>query len=97
MFAFIGGNDPPPYTPGLVYGFAGRALAWRIAFFVIRSDPARYRPLMIPSMVEKFSYSVAVTILVMQHPDAWGGPRFCLHRFATGSSICDRLGYDTAA
>jgi hypothetical protein len=35
MFAFIGGNDPPPYAPGLVYGFAGRALAWRIAFFVI--------------------------------------------------------------
>jgi hypothetical protein len=67
MFDLIGRNDPPPIThPGFFYGFAGAALAWQIAFFVIASDPARYRPLMIPSMVEKFSYSVAVTILVMQ-------------------------------
>jgi hypothetical protein len=67
MFDLIGGNDPPPIThPGFFYGFRGAALAWQIAFFVIASDPARYRPLMIPSMVEKFSYTVAVTILVMQ-------------------------------
>jgi hypothetical protein len=68
MLDFIGRNNPPPIThPGFFYGFAGTALAWQIAFFVIASDPARYRPLMIPSMVERFSYSVAVTILVMQH------------------------------
>ena len=67
MFDLIGRNDPPPIThPGFFYGFAGAALAWQIAFFVIASDPARYRPLMIPSMVEKFSNTVAVTILVMQ-------------------------------
>jgi hypothetical protein len=67
MFDLIGRNDPPPIThPGFFYGFAGAALAWQIAFFVIASDPARYRLLMIPSMIEKFSYSVAVGVLVMQ-------------------------------
>ena len=68
MFDLIGRNDPPPIThPAFFYGFIGAALAWQIAFFVISSDPARYRPLMIPSVFEKFSYGIAVVILVMQH------------------------------
>jgi hypothetical protein len=68
IFDLIGRNDPPPIThPAFFYGFAGAALAWQIAFFVIAIDPVRYRPLMIPSVFEKFSYGVAVIILVMQH------------------------------
>jgi hypothetical protein len=67
MFALIGRNDPPPIThPGFFYGFVGGALAWQIAFFFIASDPVRYRPLMIPSLFEKFSFGVAVVILVLQ-------------------------------
>ena len=67
MFALIGRNDPPPIThPGFFYGFVGGALAWQIAFFIIASDPVRYRPLMIPSMFEKFGYAAAVVILVLQ-------------------------------
>ncbi len=67
MFDFIGRKDPPPIThPAFFYGFVGAALAWQIAFFFISSDPVRYRPLMIPSMFEKFSYAVAVVILVSQ-------------------------------
>ena len=67
MFALIGRNDPPPIThPGFFYGFVGTALAWQIAFFFIASDPVRYRPLMIPSMFEKFSFGAAVVILVLQ-------------------------------
>ncbi len=67
MFDLIGRNDPPPIThPGFFYGFAGAALAWQIAFFIIATHPVRYRPLMIPSAVEKFSYSVASSILFMQ-------------------------------
>ena len=72
MFDLIGRNDPPPIThPGFFYGFVGAALAWQIAFFFIARDPSRYRPLMIPSVVEKFSYSTAVILLVLQgrmHP-----------------------------
>lgn len=67
MFDLIGRNDPPPIThPGFFYGFAGAALAWQIAFFFIAKDPVRHRPLMIPSMLEKFSYGTAVVMLVLQ-------------------------------
>jgi hypothetical protein len=67
MFDVISRNDPPPIThPGFFYGFAGAALAWQIAFFFIAKDPARYRPLMIPSVLEKFSYGAAVVVLVLQ-------------------------------
>ena len=68
MFDAIGRNDPPAIThPGFFYGFAGAALAWQIAFFVIARDPLRHRPLMIPSIFEKLSYSIAVMFLVAQH------------------------------
>ena len=67
MFNLIGQKDPPPIThPALFYGFVGAALAWQFVFLVIASDPARYRPLMIPSIFEKFSYGIAVVILVTQ-------------------------------
>ena len=33
---------------------------------VIGTDPARYRPLMIPSMIEKFGYVVLLAILYSQ-------------------------------
>jgi len=67
MFDLISRNDPPPIThPGFFYGFAGAALAWQIAFFFIAKDPARHRPLMIPSVFEKFSYGAAVVVLVLQ-------------------------------
>ena len=67
MFDLIGRNDPPPIThPGFFYGFVGVALAWQVAFFVIATDPVRYRPLMIPSILEKVSWSTAVIVLVVQ-------------------------------
>jgi hypothetical protein len=72
LFDVIGRNDPPTIThPGFFYGFAGVALAWQIVFLFIAQDPARYRPLMIPSTLEKASYSAAVFVLVSQgrmHP-----------------------------
>jgi hypothetical protein len=67
MFDLIGRKDPPPIThPGFFYGFVGTALAWQIAFLFIARDPVRYRPLMIPSIIEKFSFGAAVVILVLQ-------------------------------
>jgi hypothetical protein len=68
LFDLIGRNDPPPIThPGFFYGFAGVALAWQIAFIFIAQDPARYRPLMIPSILERVSFSFAVLVLVSQN------------------------------
>jgi|SRR5215470_18133880 len=67
IFDAIGRKDPPPIThPGFYYGFVGAALAWQLAFFVIARDPVRHRPLMIPSVIEKFSYSIAMFLLVAQ-------------------------------
>jgi hypothetical protein len=67
MFGVISRMDPPPIThPGFFYGFVGAALAWQLAFFFIAVDPVRYRPLMLPSIFEKFSYGIAVAALVMQ-------------------------------
>lgn len=67
LFDMIGRQDPPPIThPGFFYGFAGVALAWQIAFFVIAIDPARLRPMIIPSIIEKVTYGVAVILLYSQ-------------------------------
>ena len=67
MFDLIGRQDPPPIThPGFYYGFVGVALSWQVAFLIIGSDPARFRPLMIPSVLEKLTYSAAIVILVLQ-------------------------------
>lgn len=61
-------QDPPPIThPGFYYGFAGCALAWQFAFLVIARDPVRFRPVMIPSVLEKFSFAAAQTVLFLQH------------------------------
>jgi hypothetical protein len=67
MFDLIGKQDPPAIThPGFYYGFAGCALAWQIAFLFIAREPVRLRPMMVPSVVEKFAYGIAVVALVMQ-------------------------------
>jgi len=67
MFDLIGRNDPPPIThPGFFYGFVGVAQAWQIAFVFIATDTARFRPLMIPCVLEKIGYGAAVLALVMQ-------------------------------
>lgn len=59
-----GRDFPPAIThPEYFYGFIGVALAWQIAFLIIGNDPSRFRPLMIPAMLEKFSFVVAVYAL----------------------------------
>jgi len=67
IFHMIGVQDPPPIThAGFYYGFVSAGLAWQFAFLVIATDPARYRPLMIPSIFEKWSYGVAILCLFLQ-------------------------------
>jgi len=67
MFNLIGRTDPPVIThPGFYYGFATAGLTFQIVFFVIASDPARFRPIMIPAVIEKFGYVIAVIILYLQ-------------------------------
>lgn len=64
----IGQDFPPPIThPEYFYGFLGVALAWQVAFFIIARDPVRYRALMIPSALEKFSFGAAAIVLFLLH------------------------------
>jgi vacuolar-type H+-ATPase subunit I/STV1 len=68
MFDTISRQDPPPLThPAFYYGFVGVGLAWQFAFIVIARDPVRFRPMMIPSVLEKFSYGTALIVLYLQH------------------------------
>jgi hypothetical protein len=79
MFDLIGRNDPPPIThPGFYYGFVSVGLAFQVAFIVIARDPLRLRPMMIPSVLEKFGYGATLLVLYLQnflHPQdlALGG------------------------
>ena len=57
---------PPANHPHFFYGFLSVAMAWQIAFLVIGSNPARFRPLMIPSLVEKLGFVVTVAVLHSQ-------------------------------
>lgn len=72
MFDVIGRKDPPPIThPGFYYGFVGVGLVWQIAFFFIAHNPVRLRPMMIPSVLEKFIYAASLGVLYLQsriHP-----------------------------
>jgi hypothetical protein len=62
---------PPTDYPHFVYGFFSVAMAWQIAFLVIGSNPARFRPLMIPGMLEKFSFVVTLAVLFLQRRISW--------------------------
>jgi len=57
---------PPTEYPHFFYGFFSVAMAWQIAFLIIGSDPARFRPLMIPSMLEKFGHVLTVASMYGQ-------------------------------
>ncbi|MGC2137174.1 MAG: hypothetical protein WA627_05355 [Candidatus Sulfotelmatobacter sp.] len=79
IFNVIGRNDPPPIThPAFYYGFVSVSLTFQLVFFVIAKDPVRLRPMIIPSMLEKFGYGVTLFVLFLQnrlHPQdlALGG------------------------
>ena len=67
LFSKVGVYSPPsPTHPEFYYGFVGVALAWQFAFFVIATDPARFRPMIIPSVLEKLGYVIALPVLYLQ-------------------------------
>jgi hypothetical protein len=63
----IGIDYPPPIThPEHFYGFVGVALAWQVAFLVVARDPRRFRPIMIPAVLEKAAFGIAAPVLYLQ-------------------------------
>jgi len=63
----IGIDYPPAIThPEFYYGFIGVAISWQLVFLLISKDPQRYRAIMIPSILEKTTFGVAVVVLFLQ-------------------------------
>ena len=60
----LGLDHPPAIThPEIYYGFVGVTLAWQMMFLVIAVDPIRYRLAMLPAIVEKVSFVIAILVL----------------------------------
>jgi hypothetical protein len=57
-------------------------LAWQLVFLVMGGDPMRYRPLMLPAIVEKLGWGVAVSALVARGRTA---PGCCRPRSSTSA------------
>jgi hypothetical protein len=63
----VGVDYPPAIThPEYFYGFLGVAVAWQVAFLIIGQDPLRFRPMMLPSALEKLSFTAAAVTLYVQ-------------------------------
>lgn len=61
----LGRQDPPAITHlEYFYGFLGVAVAWQVLFLILSRDPLRYRPMIIPAILEKLGYGVAVLVLL---------------------------------
>ena len=78
LFDLAGRVYPPPMThPQFYYGFVGVALVWQSVYFTIGTDPVRFRPMMILSVLAKGSYVGALLVLYLQN-------RILLAEAATG-------------
>jgi hypothetical protein len=42
------------------------AVAWQVAFLILSRNPVRYRPMMVPSILEKAVFGIPAVILFMQ-------------------------------
>ncbi|HZH31921.1 MAG TPA: hypothetical protein VEY11_14240 [Pyrinomonadaceae bacterium] len=67
MEAYTARAYPPPIThPEYFYGFIGVAVAWQVLFLILSRDPVRFRPMMIPAVLEKLAFGVAALVLYAQ-------------------------------
>jgi hypothetical protein len=66
--AKTGIDYPPAIThPEFFHGFIGVTVAWQVLFLVMSRDPVRFRPAIIPSIIEKAGFSIAAVVLFLQH------------------------------
>lgn len=68
LYDYVGRRTPPVIThPEFYYGFVGVTLTWQFVFLLIGTSPARYRPIIIPAILEKVSYVLANLVLFVNH------------------------------
>lgn len=94
------GADPTMLSiarPEFVHGFFLVCLPWQLVFFVIASDPSRYRPIIGVAILEKLPFAGIVfhlfakgqvneTMLFLGLADATFGLLFCWAFFQAGPS-----------
>jgi hypothetical protein len=62
--SIINGLFPPAIThPEFYYAFIGVGIAWQVAFVLIAREPQRLRPIMLPAVLEKLGYGLALFAL----------------------------------
>ena len=67
MESRIGQESPPAIThPEYFYGFLGVALSWQVLFLILSRDPVRYRAMILPSILEKVTWGIALIVLLLQ-------------------------------
>lgn len=67
MESRIARDFPPAIThPEHFYGFIGVALAWQFVFLIIAREPARYRLIMLPAVLEKLAFGIPAVVLYLQ-------------------------------
>lgn len=60
-------RNPPAIThPEYYYGFIGVVIAWQVLFLILAQNPLRYRPMMLPAVLEKVVFGFAAIVLFMQ-------------------------------
>jgi hypothetical protein len=89
MESHLAHDDPAGLThPEFFYGFLGVAIAWQVAFLIIAHNPVRFRPMIIPAIIEKFSFAAAVGVLFLQQRVPAGDDAGCrADRFHLGSAV----------
>ena len=65
---------PPETHPEFYYGFFGSALVWQFVFLLISRDPAKWRPLMPITFLEKVAFFVPSMWLHFRGRLPMGGP-----------------------
>jgi threonine/homoserine/homoserine lactone efflux protein len=66
--AQIAHDYPPAIThPEYFYGFIGVTVAWQLLFILLSRDPIRHRVMMLPAIVEKVAYGLALVALFFSH------------------------------
>lgn len=56
----------PPVGAEVLLGFIGLALVFQAVFWIIGSDPGRYRALMLPAVAEKLAFGIPALSLFAQ-------------------------------
>ena len=67
LFDIIGRRSPPAINhPEFYFSFVGVTLAWQLVFLFIGTNVQRYRMMMVPAILEKVSYVLAVLALFLR-------------------------------